>query len=624
MIKNMTHKKQSLGWIPFLVIGMMLTTVHGLLAQPVQSSEPASGLLENGVAKLEENRPDDALSDFLTGLKMVRGGQDRTLESKFLFYSGLTLQQKALNTENAQGKKELLIKAAGYYNRMLEIKPESGAALNNLAQIHAGMGEYDKSDHFFQQGIQAGGTRKGFYALNYAEQLQTRGDTFAALFYALKAVEEKPSDLNAHRAVVELIWQQKDSQTCLKYLWRLMKYGAVNRAQETALNALSSPDVFKNNRTEFLVVVTAALARQYYKPAGFIGSETGSRLSALKDDFELQRPVNELLALHGEMAPGKYESWWWNQQRPFLPSAVSGRDAFRRLANSLAKRWRTVPGHQAIKTAERYYIIAIDFGSHDADPESFLELADLYVNTGRAEELAELSRRYETSLYRGKFDGYQEKNWANIYKFHSALGFVYAHLEQWENQDTYYASAVFQLKHALTAAQTHNHEAASLGTKKTIDVPAQIPALLSKAYFETDHFEKGVSTAVKYAEDFMKEGRPDKAEETLGYLKAYQVEVGVQKNLKNRYDNLVRQLPGIEPLNFKIAPPRTLMLKYPYQQGEDVKKLQKALLNQGIPLKSDGVFGKDSARALKTYQQNQGLPATGRADATTLKRLGVE
>jgi peptidoglycan hydrolase-like protein with peptidoglycan-binding domain len=129
---------------------------------------------------------------------------------------------------------------------------------------------------------------------------------------------------------------------------------------------------------------------------------------------------------------------------------------------------------------------------------------------------------------------------------------------------------------------------------------------------------------VKYAENFMKEGRPDKAKKTLEYLKTYQVNIGVQKNLKNRYDNLVRQLPGLEPLNLKIAPPRTLMLKYPYQQGEDVQKLQKALQNKGIPLKSDGVFGKESARALKTYQQNQGLPATGRTDATTLNRLGVE
>ncbi|WP_300464980.1 peptidoglycan-binding domain-containing protein [Desulfobacula sp.] len=624
MIKNMTNKKRFLRWIPFLVIGIMLTAVHGLFAQPVESPEQVSGLLENGVTKLEQNRPDEALSDFLTGLKTVRGGQDKTLESRLLFYSGLALQQKALNIGNDQEKKDLLLKAAGYYNRMLQIKPESGAALNNLAQIYAGMGEYDKSDHFFQQGIRTGGTRKGFYALNYAEQLQARGETSAALFYTLKAAEEQPSDLNAHKAVVKRVWQLKDSQTCLQYLWRLMKHGAVNRAEETALNALSSKDVFTDNRKEFLVVVTAALARQYYHPAGFIGSETGSRLFALRESSDLQRPINELFALHEETAPGKFDSWWWNRRRPVLPSPVSGREAFRRLAHSLAKRWRVAPGQQAIKAAERYYNIAIGFGSHDADPESFLELADLYVNTGRVEKLAELSHRYETSLYRGKADGYQEKNWANIYKFHSALGFVYAHLGQWENTDPYYASAVFQLKHALTAAQNHNYEAASVGTKTTINIPAQIPALLSKAYFETGHFEKGVNTAVKYAETFLKDGRPDKAKETLEYLETYQAPVGVQKNLKTRYDNLVRQLPGIEPLTLKIAPPRTLMLKYPYQRGEDVRKLQKALSNQGIRLKPDGIFGKDSAQALKTYQQNQGLPATGRTDTTTLKSLGVE
>jgi len=620
----MTTKKRFLRWIPFLVIGMMLTAGHGLFAQPVESPEQVSGLLETGVTKLEQNRPDEALSDFLTGLKTLQGGPDKTLESRFLFYSGLTLQQKALNTKNDQKKKNLLFKAAGYYNRMLQIKPESGAALNNLAQIYAEMGEYDKSDYFFQQGIRTGGTRKGLYALNYAQQLQARGETSGALFYALKAADEQPSDLNAHKAVVKQIWQLKDSQSCLQYLWSLMKHGAVNRARETALDALSSPDVFNDNRTQFLVVITAALARQYDNPAGFINSETGSRLSALGENSDLQRPVNELFGLHEKTAPDKYDSWWWNQWRPFLPSAVSGREAFRRLAHSLAKHRRAAPGQQAITAAERYYNIAIGFGSHDADPESFLELADLYVNTGRVEKLAELSRRYETSLYRGKADGYQKRNWANIYKFHSALGFVYAHLGQWENPDPYYASAVFQLKHALTAARNHNHEAASSGTKTTITISAQIPALLSKAYFETNHFEKGVNTAVTYAEIFLKEGRPDKAKETLGYLETYQAPVGVQKNLKNRYDILIRQLPGIEPLTLKIAPPRTLMLKYPYQRGDDVRRLQKALSNQGIPLKPDGIFGKDSARALKTYQQNQGLPATGRTDTPTLNRLGVE
>jgi peptidoglycan hydrolase-like protein with peptidoglycan-binding domain len=59
--------------------------------------------------------------------------------------------------------------------------------------------------------------------------------------------------------------------------------------------------------------------------------------------------------------------------------------------------------------------------------------------------------------------------------------------------------------------------------------------------------------------------------------------------------------------------------------NEDIKKVQQALKDKGQdPGDIDGVMGPKTKEALKAFQQQQGLKATGSLDDQTKKALGME
>jgi len=59
--------------------------------------------------------------------------------------------------------------------------------------------------------------------------------------------------------------------------------------------------------------------------------------------------------------------------------------------------------------------------------------------------------------------------------------------------------------------------------------------------------------------------------------------------------------------------------------SEQVKAVQQALKDQGHdPGDIDGVMGPKTQAALRDYQQKQGLKASGRLDAETTAKLGVD
>jgi peptidoglycan hydrolase-like protein with peptidoglycan-binding domain len=55
-----------------------------------------------------------------------------------------------------------------------------------------------------------------------------------------------------------------------------------------------------------------------------------------------------------------------------------------------------------------------------------------------------------------------------------------------------------------------------------------------------------------------------------------------------------------------------------------VKAVQEALNKEGYKLKVDGLMGKHTRSALKSYQKKNGLKVTGKADEATLTKLNVK
>ena len=73
-------------------------------------------------------------------------------------------------------------------------------------------------------------------------------------------------------------------------------------------------------------------------------------------------------------------------------------------------------------------------------------------------------------------------------------------------------------------------------------------------------------------------------------------------------------------------PQKVLRLAAPGQsliQGDDVVKLQKALVKAGFRVEVDGYFGNDTDVAVKQFQQKKGLIVDGDAGLKTLQALGL-
>ncbi|WP_139365658.1 peptidoglycan recognition protein family protein [Shouchella patagoniensis] len=69
---------------------------------------------------------------------------------------------------------------------------------------------------------------------------------------------------------------------------------------------------------------------------------------------------------------------------------------------------------------------------------------------------------------------------------------------------------------------------------------------------------------------------------------------------------------------------RVLRLTDPYMQGEDVRRLQQALVNANYVLSGvDGVYGPSTADAVRRYQSNNGLQVDGIAGPATQAHLGI-
>ena len=65
-----------------------------------------------------------------------------------------------------------------------------------------------------------------------------------------------------------------------------------------------------------------------------------------------------------------------------------------------------------------------------------------------------------------------------------------------------------------------------------------------------------------------------------------------------------------------------LKLVSPYMKGNNVAALQEGLAKAGIAVDVDSVFGKDTERAVKAFQEQHGLEVDGVAGPNTLAKLG--
>lgn len=80
---------------------------------------------------------------------------------------------------------------------------------------------------------------------------------------------------------------------------------------------------------------------------------------------------------------------------------------------------------------------------------------------------------------------------------------------------------------------------------------------------------------------------------------------------------------GVVRASADVAEVRSLRLRQPFLQGEDVRAVQRALTSAGVAVETDGVFGTATHGAVQAFQRREGMTADGIVGPATRSRLGL-
>ncbi len=459
--------------------------------------------VKDGKQALGVGEYDQALRLFKLGARQAENEQDKRWQADFYFYMGLTQQQKAESLKDNQDRKNVFLEAARFYENALEIRPDFGAALNNLAYVHDQIGLADQASRFYQKAIKLNDKRQSFYEVNYADFLFDHQELQKALGYYRRALKSQPDNSHARKKIID-VSIALDDKGLVPFLWELMENGWIIEARQGAIQALLEKKwSSRRDREELLALAVVGLSRQMYDPREFAGSEVGNKFRKLSADPALRREAQDIISLHQleKNDFSKFSHWAHKGDLFREPSqGVWPRDAFLQLIRSLGDRYR---GYGDFQQAETYYLLAINLDRQAPDPDAILKLADLYISRGDQEELKKMMAEHQISMFKGKARAYRNSHLQKIYQYHRALGVIYANIDNWGDSRTS-TSAIFQLEHALKTAQVINGR-----TEKKEDqiiVEPRLVTYLADGYKLKNQPDKAIQIQLDAAETMIDQG----------------------------------------------------------------------------------------------------------------------
>ncbi|HVG23985.1 MAG TPA: hypothetical protein VND45_07510 [Thermoanaerobaculia bacterium] len=374
------------------------------------------------------------------------------------------------------------------------------AARNNCAQIYVSLGEDAKAADLFRIAADTPGRMQAFYAANYAGFLAARGDRAGAIAQYERALKLQPDDV----ATEEKLLQLCDGERVAARLWELVGNNAIERAQKLALDHLEGPHTAAAKR-DLLAIVAATLAEQRIPPAAFADSEVAIRLARVTD-AAVKDGIAELRRLYeGQQLTSDAYSWWKASGAYRKSPAMDASVAFASLARSLGEQTRA----SAADRAERYFLLGVQVsGARDID--AAVALAELYYGTGRENELRQLVDRSMGAMFNEKGAAYMARDWRTIYRFHVALGTIFARLG-WDGNEGNPKTAIFQFEHARAAARQLSAD----GKTKVILDPRSVE-LLVQSYRKTQPLSgKDLAVRLDTVEQYISAGHVTSAARVL-------------------------------------------------------------------------------------------------------------
>lgn len=440
-----------------------------------------------------------------------RAGQPPGFE--LLFAKGVAWQTLAARAAPAE-RAGAIGQAQSAYRSALARQPTSPAVFNNLGALADVAGDDAEARLWYGRAVEAGASRRGFYALNYARYLEPR-DRSSAETYARMALENAPQSTQARELLARLLTRPGSGPALLRLLEQSTREGHTSFVMRTALSELATPAAPRpeGERASLLALVAGALASDRAALADEPPAELLAGLRTLAGDAVLGAGARQLAAVL-RTAPGSpRELDWWGFDR-VAPFDLTRRAVMRGLLRGLGEQ-RT---RQDPKVVGQWLQVAVEMGDHGPDPEAFLRLVEHAVNHGQPGRVRDLMDRYQWELFSEKSAAYAKGDWAQIYRLHLALGMTYAHLGVWRSSQSPYQNAVFQLENAGRAAEQFNRRLATDQASQRLVVPATAALRLAQGYVELGDARKSTDYKIKAAGALLDAQRPADSAQVLGTI----------------------------------------------------------------------------------------------------------
>lgn len=558
---------------PSATCALLVSAIALAAAAQVPQPPPRLDATVRSVRKMiEEGRATEALEALRAADATAAGTRG---QARIAFY-----EARAYQALGDRGK------ALAAYERAVLTEPAYGAALNNLAVLLSQNGDHLRAAALLKNAVALDDDpRRPLYLDNYAAAAEKAGDVGEARRAWGELAAAQPGNVDAQLQSIRLL---DDPGRMALRLNKLSARGEVSAAQSLALDLLGKPFDAAGKRA-LLGVVAGALAAQHVGPQDFASGPVSARLETLRGDPLIADGIAEIVLLYrGTVDPARYR--WWRSPRD---------ERFGALIRDMGA---TFAAADKKETAEGYFKLALDYGE-GGDPVAFVELADLYFSRNRIADLDALTRQYERPMFAAKMDRIAEGDYAGEYRFHVALGTMYAYLERW-GSDREPASAIYQLTQAGRAAADHNRTAK---WAPRIPTDPKTIELLATAYEKSTDADRAMSVRVDAAAAFVAEGRKTAATALLKPIKA-DPSVITDSGVRERYAAVTE----------KLAKPIVVDFTIEFPDSVEVAITSVGAISGSVP----PAVGQQIAGLIAKYVQAETDKDRDRAE-DTLRRLGV-
>ncbi|MDX2416388.1 MAG: leukotriene A4 hydrolase C-terminal domain-containing protein [Xanthomonadales bacterium] len=467
-----------------------------------------------GKAALEKKDFKLARENFSEGLNAARLAGDKQAETRFLYYGGLVSQEAGEASDDQANLRNAVV----LYQQVLERKPDSGATLINLAQVHSQLAETNKAERFYRQAIQLNNAQRPVYQTAYAGFLESQGRNKDARRLYTDLLKQDPFNQVARKALTEYYagadadWGQLQS-----YLWNLVKSGEVDQSIDVALEALANRTSSQVSDEGLLTIIAASLSRKVGLAEGFLKSSTAKSLRPFSRRPTIGNGVRELFDIYrslasfdnaGENADRRnydmVELSWWTRGDP--DQKTSPRNVMRQLLRTLGDRYSQ---RSKYMVAEACYEKAISFTPSDPDPAAIRDLVNLYAQLGEMDKIKEIADKYEFPLFQGKGQAYRNSELEKIYQYHRTLGQIYGYLAKksgdWGSSNKS-NSAIFQLEHAVEVGTMLDRQKGDDPDQHTNHIDPGLVDRLATAYAVTDSRQRSDELRLEMARHYQSLG----------------------------------------------------------------------------------------------------------------------